>query len=194
EELAIPYRLERYERDPVTMLAPPEYKALHPIGAAPVITDGDLVLAESGAIMEYIIAKYGNCRLTAGPLDGNFADYLYWLHFNSGTFQPMMVRAMMLRRSGAAADNAVMIATDRRISGAHGLIDTRLGRTSYLGGEELTAADIMSVFTLTTMRYFMPFDLRPYPYILAYLERIAQRSAYRTAMCKADPDMTLLLS
>ena len=63
EELGIPYELKRYTRDPVTMLAPAEYKALHPIGAAPVITDGELVLAESGAVVDYIVAKYGNGRL-----------------------------------------------------------------------------------------------------------------------------------
>ena len=66
EELEIPYELKRYSRDTQTMLAPPDYKALHPIGAAPVITDGNIVLAESGAVVEYIIAKYGNGRLTLG--------------------------------------------------------------------------------------------------------------------------------
>jgi glutathione S-transferase len=77
EELGVPYALKRYERDPVTMLAPAEYRALHPIGAAPVVTDGDLVLAESGAIIEYIIAKQGGGRLALGPSHPDFATYLY---------------------------------------------------------------------------------------------------------------------
>ena len=74
EELAIPYELKHYTRDPVTMLAPADYKALHPIGAAPVITDGDLVLAESGAVVDYIIAKYGNGRLALKAAHPDFAN------------------------------------------------------------------------------------------------------------------------
>src|SRR5437762_12649699 len=79
EELGIEYELKRYDRDPVTRLAPPEYKALHPIGTAPVITDGDRVLGESGAIIEYIIAKHGGGRLARQAGHPEFANYLYWL-------------------------------------------------------------------------------------------------------------------
>lgn len=85
EELAIPYELKLYDRDPVTRLAPPAYKALHPIGAAPVITDGDLVMAESGAIIEYIVARYGNRRLVLPPDHPDFAQFVYWFHFANGT-------------------------------------------------------------------------------------------------------------
>ena len=74
EELEVPYELKRYERDPLTMLAPPEFKALHPMGAAPVITDGALVLAESGAVIEYIIARHGGGRLALGPDHPDFAQ------------------------------------------------------------------------------------------------------------------------
>ena len=90
EELGIPYELKRYARDPVTMLAPAEYKALHPIGTAPVITDGDFVLAESGAIVDYIMAKYGNGRLALRPDHPDFAQFLYWFHFANGTLQAGM--------------------------------------------------------------------------------------------------------
>src|SRR6202789_4607210 len=78
EELEIPYELKRYDRDPVTRLAPPEYKALHPLGTAPIITDGDVVLPESGAIIEYIIGKYGKGRLAGAPTPPNFAAALFW--------------------------------------------------------------------------------------------------------------------
>src|SRR5262249_43975708 len=80
EELEIPYELKRHARDAVTMLAQADYKALHPIGSAPVIVDGDLVLAESGAIVEYIVGKYGNGRLTPPPGHPDFAPFLYWFH------------------------------------------------------------------------------------------------------------------
>jgi glutathione S-transferase len=92
EELAIPYELKRYPRDPVTMLAPADYKALHPIGTAPLITDGDVVLAESGAVVEYIIAKYGKRRLTLSADHPDFAQFLYWFHFANGTLQAGMGR------------------------------------------------------------------------------------------------------
>ena len=84
EELGVPYELKRYDRDPTTRLAPAEYKALHPMGTAPIITDGDVVLPESGAIIEYVIGKYGEGRLAVKPDAANFADYVFWLHFANG--------------------------------------------------------------------------------------------------------------
>ena len=108
EELAVPYELKRYERDPVTILAPPEFKALHPMGAAPVITDGPLVLAESGAVIDYIIAKHGDGHLALGPDHPDFADYLYWFHFANSSLQPSMGRNMVLRggrHGGVLADD-----------------------------------------------------------------------------------------
>ncbi len=86
EELGLPYGLRRYERDPVTILAPPEFKVLHPGGAAPVITDGNLVLAESGAIIEYVMAKYGGGGLAPGPDRPSFADYLLLVPFRRRHF------------------------------------------------------------------------------------------------------------
>src|SRR4051812_45645578 len=108
EELEIPYELKRYARDASTMLAPLDYKALHPIGSAPVITDGGLVLAESGAIVDYIAIKYGQGRLRLGPDDRGFADFLYWLHFANGTLQAGMGRMMMLNRFNLPQDNPVL--------------------------------------------------------------------------------------
>ena len=192
EELGIDYELKCYPRSPV--LAPPEYKALHPIGAAPVITDGEVVLAESGAIVEYIIAKYGNGRLalTAGHPD--FAQYLYWFHFANGTLQSGMGRNMILNRLKLAADDPVLVAAKGRMDNAFNLIEARTGEAKYLAGDEFTAADIMTVFSLTTMRYFQPYDLAAFPNIRAYLTRIGSRDAYRRAMEKGDPGMGLLLS
>lgn len=194
EELAIPYELKRYEREPATMLAPPEYKALHPIGAAPVITDGDLVLAESSAIIEYIIAKYGNGGLAVDASELTFADYLYWLHFTNGTLQPSLGRVFMLVRSGVSEDNPIMGVMRKRIERALRMVEARLIQKTHLAGSEFTAADIMIVFTLTTMRHFSPFSLAPYPGISAYLQRIAERPAYQAAMRKGDPEMPLLLT
>ncbi len=194
EELEIPYELKRYTRDPVTMLAPPDYKALHPIGAAPVITDGDLVLAESGAVAEYIIAKYGNGRLAVRPDHPDFAAFLYWFHFANGTLQANMGRNMILNRLKLAEDNSMLAATKARVDRAFDLVDARAGAAEYLAGNEFTSADIMMGFSLTTMRYFLPYDLKRCPNILRYLGRTGQRPAYRRAMEKGDPGMALLLT
>lgn len=194
EELGIPYDLKVYDRDSVTRLAPPEYKALHPIGTAPVITDGDVVLAESGAIIEYIVAKHGKGRLTLAPDHPDFAQFLFWFHFANGTLQPATGRSMILSRLKLPDDNPILRAMKGRLDLALGLVEARLAKTAFLAGSEFTTADIMIVFTLTTMRLFLPFDLAPYPAILAYLQRIGGRPAYRRAMQKGDPDMALLLT
>jgi glutathione S-transferase len=194
EELEIPYELKCYDRDPVTRLAPPEYKALHPIGAAPLITDGDLVLAESGAVIEYIVAKHGNGRLALAADHPDFAQFLYWFHFANGTLQPAMGRNMILSRLRLAEDNPILLAMRGRLDLALGLVEARLGKVAYFAGREFTTADIMTVFSLTTMRLFLPFDLAPYPAILAYLQRIGKRASYQRAMRKGDPDMPPLLT
>jgi len=194
EELGLPYELKVYDRDKVTRLAPPEYKALHPIGAAPVIDDGDVRLGESGAIVEYIVGKYGNGKLVRSPSHPEYAQFLYWFHFANGTFQPATGRNMILGRLNLPADNPMLKAMQDRLALALGFLNQRLSQVDYLAGSELTTADIMLVFTLTTMRLFYPYDLKPYPAILAYLQRIGARPAYQRAMKKGDPDMAPLLT
>ena len=194
EELEIPYQLKRYTRDPVTILAPADYKALHPIGAAPVITEGDLVLAESGAVVDYIIAKYGKGRLALNAGHPDFAAYLYWFHFANGTLQANMGRNMILNRLNLAADNPILAGTKARVDRAFDLVDARTREAEYLAGSEFTAADIMMGFSLTTMRYFLPYDLARCRNILGYLARIGARPAYRRAMEKGDPGMARLLT
>lgn len=193
EELAVPYELKRYDRDSQTMAAPAAFKALHPLGAAPVITDDGLVLAESGAIMDYVIAKYGDGRFAVRPGVPAFADYLYWLHFVNGTLQAALARHSILSRAGLPLDGPLMQAMTQRRDKAVELVDTRLSTVPYLAGAEFTAADMMMVFTLSTMRYFAPFDLAPYANIKRYLARISERPGYRSAMAKGDPGMDLML-
>ena len=193
EELAIPYTLKLYDRDLATMLAPADYKALHPIGAAPVITEGELVLAESEAIIDYIIARHGRGRLALSADDESFPDYLYWYHFTNGTLQPSISRNMIIRWAGIDEASLISGAMRQRTDTALKMVNQRLTDHPFLAGDVFTAADIMIIFTLTTMRYFIPLDLASYPGILAYLKRISVRPAYRTAMAKGDPGMPLLL-
>ena len=194
EELAIPYELKHTARDAKTMLAPPDYKALHPMGSAPVITDGDLVLAESAAVVEYIIAKYGNGTLALKADHPDFADFLYWFHFANGTLQAGLGRLMILNRLKLDSDNPILAATKARVDRAFDLVNARTGEAEYFAGREFTSADIMMGFSLATMRYFQPYDLKGHPNILAYLARIGARPAYGRAMAKGDPGMALLLS
>ncbi len=193
EELAVPYELKVYDRDPVTRLSPPALKQLHPLGAAPVITDGDLVLAESGAIIDWIIAVHGGGRLALTAAHPDFARYLYWYHFANTNLQAVMGRNMILRRLSLPAEEPTVLAVRGRLELALRLVDDRLAGADWLAGGEFTAADIMIVFTLTTMRIFMPLDLAPWPNILAYLQRVGARPAYQRAMAAGDPGFTPML-
>ena len=193
EELAIPYQLHRYERRTDNRAAPAEYKALHVIGAAPVITDGPLVLAESGAIVEYLIEKYGEGRLRIQHGQSGWTDYLYWFHFSNGTLQPALLRLMFLERLDPSHTSATLPAARQRFDLITSALDKRLEEAPYLAGHELTAADIMTVFSLTTMRIFRPYELASWPNVLAYLQRIGHRPAYQRAMQIAEPDMAPML-
>jgi glutathione S-transferase len=194
EELGIPYTLKRYDRDATTKMAPAEYKALHPMGIAPVITDGDLVLGESGAIIEYIIGKYGKGRFAVGPAAPNFADYLFWFHFANGTVMPSETMRIVGSFLGGSTDNPIskMLATRGEL--AFGMIEKRLGEAQYFAGAEFTAADIMMLFPMTTMRAFAQRDLTGSPNIRAYLARIGERPAYQRAMAKGEPGMKPVLA
>src|SRR5258708_15736132 len=149
EELEIACELKRYARDPVTMLAPADYKALHPIGSAPVISDGDLVLAESAAVVDYIIAKHGDGRLAPRADHPDFAQFLYWFHFANGTLQPNMGPNIILNRLKLADDNPMLLATRARVDGAFDLVDARVGEAEYLAGNAFTTAYFILGLSLT---------------------------------------------
>jgi glutathione S-transferase len=195
EELSIPYTLKTYKRSP--LLAPPELKSLTPMGAAPVIQDTlpnttTLTLAETPACAEYIIHTHGSGRLALPPTHPSYPQYLYWFHFANGNLQCQMSTSFRLHRSDASPTNPIVSTTLSRTSKVLTHIDSHLSlpQNPWLAGSEFTAADIMTVFSLTTMRVFNPVDLSPYPNILDYLKRVGERPAYRRAMSKADPEMT----
>ncbi len=193
EELGIDYVLKRYDRRADNRLAPDEYKALHPMGIAPVITDGDLVLGESGAICDYICGKYGGGKLQPGPDDPDFADHLFWFHWSNGTFMTTLMMQLVLAGAGGDANPASVFVGDRSRRG-WAMIEQRLGQAPFFGGRDLTTADIMMVYTVTTSRAFRGTQLEGYPNLKAYLGRIGARPAYQTAMAKAEPGMAPMLS
>jgi glutathione S-transferase len=191
EELGLPYELKIYSREP-NGTAPPAYKALHGQGTAPIITDGSFALAETGAIVDYILARHGAGRLAVGPEAANFPDYLYWLHFGNGFFVPSAM--MVIIASRLAGDNPQAA---RGFIGRHELAfrlsEERLDKAPYFAGPEFTAADIMMVFPLTSMRIATKRSLSDLPNVHAYLKRIGERPAYRRAMEKGDPQRKPLL-
>lgn len=176
EELGLPYRLIRYERD-ATGLAPAEYRALSSFGTAPVITDGELNLGESGAIVEYLSRKYAGGALLPGPGHPEWTDFLFWFHFANGSFIP----ALMLDHfaaPGTAPD------PDGRSTRAFRLVEARLRQATWFAGETFSAADVM----MCLPRFAMARDLSGAPYTSAYLDRVRQRPACAAAMAKAEPD------
>ncbi len=189
EELGLDYDLVRYDREPSGM-APPAYRALHPMGIAPVITDGDVVLAETGAIVDYIVARHDGGALTIASDSADYPDYLFWLHFANGTLMPTEMIAMIV---GMVAPDAGPSPLDERSTRAMAMIEARLGAASWFAGEAFTLADIMMVFPLTTMRAFRKIDLSPFPNIGAYLRRVGGRPGYQRAMAKAEPGFTPML-
>ena len=191
EELGLDYELVLYNRRADNRLAPDEYKALHPMGIAPVITDGDFVLGESGAIMDYIIAKYAPqtaaaTGLVPGPDHPDFADHLFYLHWANATFMTNGMMALVAQFMGATELPAFVA---DRVAKGWAIVEKRLGEAEYFGGSQLTTADIMMGFQLTTSRAMSGMGIEGMPNLQAYLKRIGERPAYQAAMAKCEPGM-----
>lgn len=196
EELNIDYKLVKHNRDPI--LAPKSLSIPgNDNGKAPFFEDSDagITRSESAAICEYIINKYGSGKLSIKPTDDaeTYAQYLHWFHYSNGTFQPAMSSGMLIGLAGLPDDHFVMGISKGRVKGSLQSLDDRLGRSKWLAGEQFTAADIMTVFSLTTQRYFGPRSLAEYKNILRFLQDVGAREAYQRAMQKGDPEMKLLL-
>jgi glutathione S-transferase len=192
EELDLRYELVRYDRDPVTRLAPSTYKELHPFGTAPVLDDGALRLSESGAIIEYVLHIHGDGRLVVLPGAPNYAQYLFWWHFANASMMPAAMTVGLVKRLQGPID-PVTHALSARLDIAYAMVEGRLSEVPYFAGAHLTAADIVMLFPLTTMRRFSARDLSVYPNIRAYLHRIGDRPAYQRAMARAEPGAAPLL-
>jgi glutathione S-transferase len=188
EELGIPYTFKRYERDPATQMAPAEYKALHPLGTAPIIQDGPVTLAETQAIFEWIVAKYGDGGLTIPASDPAFADYLFWLHFAQGSQMPAEMVSLIVGMVAGDKPEARGMLDGRALNGLK-ILNARLGEKPYLAGDKFTLADIANMFALTSMRRFAGRDMSVYPNILPYVQKLAARPAFKRAWAKCEPDL-----
>lgn len=188
EELNLPYELKWYDRG-ADFLAPPEYRALHPAGTAPIITDGDLVMAESTAIVEYISQRHGGGKLSVQPGDPDYPHYLFWMQFNNNLQSVLFIKlAFQSTGTTPGADNPMMATTQRREDGIYRALEQRLGESEYLGGAQFSCADIMSMFNLTSLGMLGARDIDDtLPNTRAYMERVLARSAYQKAMSIAGP-------
>jgi glutathione S-transferase len=188
EELGLPYELKWYDRG-ADFLAPEELREVHPAGTAPVITDGDLVLAESTAIVEYISQRYGDGKLSVSVSDPDYPHYLYWMQFNNNLQSVLFTKIAFQSAGGdAEADNMMMKTTLRREEGIYRALEERLGEADYLGGPAFSCADIMSAFNLTSLTMLGARAIDDsLPNTKAYLERITTRPAYLKAMAIAGP-------
>jgi glutathione S-transferase len=194
EELGVEYDLRRYQRDPKTMLAPPELRKVHPLGKSPVITDGDLTIAESGAIVEYLVGRFGNGRLVPPAGSAEKIRYTYWLHFAEGSAQPFLLLKLVFGRianapmpffarpvaraiSRKATESFIQPNIDRQLD----YMEAELAQSAWFAGAEFTAADIQMSFPLEAAVARGGLDGR-WPHLMGFLKRIHERPAYRKAI------------
>ena len=181
EELGAEYEIVFYQRDKTTMLAPPELKAIHPLGKSPVIDDGGVVVAETGAIVEYLAERFDGLR---PPGSAQRRRATYWTHFAEGSAMPPLLLKLYLSRLGeAAAPLAERI--NGQIAAMLGFVQTELGDADFLAGAELSTADIMMSFPLEAA--LARGGAEHFPGIVAYIDRIHARPAYQAALTRGGP-------
>ena len=182
EELGADYKIEHYKRDAKTNLAPPELRGVHPLGKSPVIQDGDLVLAESGAIIEYLVERYGNGRLVPPRGTPEHIRYLHWMHFAEGTIMLHLVARLYLSRVGEPA-KALQTRVESMIGAELDVVEAELARSPCLAGNELTAADVQMMFPLE-FAAFASLVAERHSRLRGYIKRMQERPAYRRAVEK----------
>ena len=193
EELGLPYEIRRYQRDPKTMLAPESLRAVHPLGKSPVISDGALTLAESGAIMEYLVDRYGDGRLAPAPGTLERLRFTYWLHYAEGSAMPPLLLKLVFDRiettpmpffakpvARAIARRAKSAFIEPQIALHMGYMEAELGKHRWFAGNEFTAADIQMSFPIEAALARGQDPSRPK--LSAFLDRIHARPAYQRAL------------
>jgi glutathione S-transferase len=199
EELGVAYEVKRYERDAKTMLAPPELLAVHPLGKSPVIVDGHMTVAESGAVLEYLIDRYGAGRLIPAAGTPDRLRYTYWLHYAEGSAMPPLLLKLVFDRVAKAPVPWPVSAVARRIAGTvqntfigpqlkrHlDYMETELAAHTWFAGEEFTAADVQMSFPLEAAVSRAGLNSSR-PHLMAFLERIHARNAYKRALERGGP-------
>ena len=199
EELEVPYEVKRYERDAKTMLAPPALLAVHPLGKSPVIVDGEVTVAESGAIVEYLVDRYGGGRLMPPASTPERLRYTYWLHYAEGSAMPPLLLKLIFDRVANGPAPWPISAIARRIAGTvessfigpqlktHlDYMEAELAAHTWFTGEEFSAADVQMSFPLEAAASRAGLNAGR-PHLMAFLERIHARPAYQRALVRGGP-------
>ena len=194
EELGLEYDIKRYERDKKTMLAPPELRQVHPLGKSPVITDDNLTIAESGAIIEYLVERYGDGCLAPAREHPAYLRYRYWLHYAEGSLMPPLLLKLVFDKiekapmpffvkpiakaiSGKAKSSFIMPQLNTHLD----YLEAELGKSAWFVGDDLTAADVQMSFPIEAAAARGGLDASR-PRLMDYLQRIHARPAYQRAI------------
>jgi glutathione S-transferase len=199
EELGVPYEIKKYQRDAKTMLAPPELARVHPLGKSPVVTDDGVTVAESGAILEYLLEKYGNGRLVAPSGSEERRRLTYWMHFAEGSAMPALLLKLIFDRleTGPMPFFAKPIARSiaRKVKGVLvepnlkrqlDFMESELARSEWFAGNDFSAADIQMSFPVEAAQQRAGLDASR-PKLMHFLQKIHARPAYRRALERGGP-------
>ena len=194
EELGMPYEIKKYERDPVSMLAPESLRQVHPLGKSPVITDGGVTVAESGAIVEYLVERHGGGRLAPAAGTPERLRYSYWLHFAEGSAMPPLLLKLIFGRiasskmpffakpiAGAIAAKVQGDFVDPNLARQLDFMEAELTKSEWFAGNDFSAADIQMSFPLEAAAQRAGLDARR-PKLMAFLKKIHARPAYKKAL------------
>jgi glutathione S-transferase len=200
EELGVPYEIKKYQRDAQTMLAPPELTRVHPLGKSPVITDNSVTVAESGAIMEYLLETYGAGRLVPPAGTEDKRRFTYWMHFAEGSAMPPLLLKLIFDRIGsgqgmpffakpiakgiAAKVKGLMV--EPNLKRQLDFMEGELNRSEWFAGSEFSAADIQMSFPIEAAAQRAGLDASR-PKLMAYLKKIHARPAYKRALERGGP-------
>ena len=200
EELGLPYEIKKYQRDPKTMLAPPELQQVHPLGKSPVISDDGVTVAESGAIVEYLVERHGNGRLAPAAGTDERLRWRYWLHFAEGSAMPPLLLKLIfgtlipkapmpffakpIARGISAKLMGVMV--DPNLKRQLDFMEAELGKSEWFAGDAFSAADIQMSFPVEAAAQRAGLDASR-PKLMAFLKRIHARPAYRRALERGGP-------
>ncbi len=200
EELGVSYEIQRYQRDAKSMLAPPELLRVHPLGKSPVLSDDDVTVAESGAIIEYLLEKYGAGRLVPPPGTEARRRFTYWLHFAEGSAMPPLLLKLIFDRIGsgqgmpffakpigrAIATKVKTLMIEPNLKRQLDYMESELGRSEWFAGDQFSAADIQMSFPVEAAAMRAGLDATR-PKLMAFLNKIHARPAFRRALERGGP-------
>jgi glutathione S-transferase len=199
EELEVPYEIRLYKRDPRTLLAPPELLKVHPLGKSPVITDGKRVVAESGAIIEYLVERHGGGRLAPKTGSDEHLRYRYWLHFAEGSAMPPLLLKLVFEKvttapmpffvrpiAKAIAAKVLGLMVEPNLKRQFDFMEAELTRSAWFAGAEFSAADIQMSFPVEAATQRAGLDATR-PKLMAFLQRVRERPPYRRALERGGP-------